>query len=47
MSDKKHTFNVRFLAWAMCPYCGMLALNNDKSRKEMRKNCKGKDDEAA
>lgn len=41
----KHSFTYRFISWMVCTKCGLVALNNKASRKEMSKQCKGSENE--
>lgn len=39
---KHHSFNpVKFMPWPVCKYCGLIGLNNKRTRKAARKECKG------
>ncbi len=34
-----HSFNRKVCSWAYCSGCGLVALNNDATRKRMAKPC--------
>jgi len=42
---KAHQFDHRFISWMVCTKCGLVALNNKPSRKEMGKPCHGAEKE--
>lgn len=39
-----HHFARRWCPWVYCGKCGMVALNNDESRKAARKPCPGSEE---
>lgn len=45
MTNKAHSFNLRFLHWSDCSRCDYMLLKNDASRKMATKPCLGDFDE--
>lgn len=41
MKKRGHQFDWRFEKWQVCSKCGLVALSNDATRKELRKPCSG------
>ena len=40
----KHIFNKKIVSWVYCSGCGLVALNNDSTRKRMTKPCESMED---
>jgi len=41
MKSKDHTFNLTILTWRYCSKCGLIAMKNERSRRKIKKQCQG------
>lgn len=41
----KHAFTLRICHWLYCRHCGLVALNNDVTRRAMKRRCPALEDD--